>query len=393
MKRKCASQILISLLTVLLLDKAAFAQNSLQQALDTIRNDVGVRGMSATIIDSHGAMVSVASNMPWKANPVDTRMIFGLGSMTKSYIEFCLFQIIENAMYSSVPLTLDSKIKTWLYEGTNPPLPDSFKNVINPEITIGQLMNHTSGVYDYQNNLFYSLAVFLDKDKVWTPLDILQFVASPSFAPGAQFEYSNTNYILLGMIIERVTGNNVLSIVKEYVIYPYNFNRTFMRVLEPVIGETAVGYEKDSYGIYYPTKLFVGSGISLYSSSWTCGDMVATSGELARWIRIYYAYQKSHGYIDGDEYKRFWSRADNDEIKNVCSTCTRDYGLCMMKFDFSSIIPGGVVYGHTGSIPGYNGFMIYWPTKKISIAALMNDHQADRYKVMKELLEYLSKIY
>jgi CubicO group peptidase (beta-lactamase class C family) len=195
------------------------------------------------------------------------------------------------------------------------------------------------------------------------------------------------------MIIERLAGKDILSLFREDIVYPYNFSGTFMRTLEPVIGEFAVGYEKDMYGRYYTTKTIVGSGISLYSSSWACGNIVTTTGELARWMRIYYAYQKSHGFIDAPYYKRFWSMANNDELNSVCTTCTREYGLCMMKFDFSSLIPGCIVYGHTGSIPGYNGFLIYWPAKDISIAVLMNDHAADRYKVLVELLKYCNTVY
>jgi D-alanyl-D-alanine carboxypeptidase len=368
-------------------------QDTFQHALDLIRSDVGVRGMSATIIDPNGTLISSASNMPGKANPVNTDMIFGIGSMSKTYIEYCLFQLIESSGYSSNPLTLDSKIGTWLYEGSNPLLADSFKTLINPDITVGQLMNHTSGIYDYQFNPLYIAAILDDTNKVWSPMDILRYVSNPSFSPGTQYAYSNTNYILLGMIIEQLTGNDVLSVFWDQVISPYNFSHTFMRTLEPVIGNIAVGYEKDINGNYYTAATFIGSGISLYSSSWVCGNIVTTSGELARWMSIYYAYQKSHGYIDGADYKRFWSTWNNDELNALCTTCTAEYGLCMMKFDLSSIIPGCIVYGHTGRIPGYTGFLMYWPGKDISVAVLMNDYLADRYKVLLELLEYLSTIY
>jgi hypothetical protein len=65
----------------------------------------------------------------------------------------------------------------------------------------------------------------------------------------------------------------------------------------------------------------------------------------------------------------------------------------MMKFDFSSIIPDCIVYGRTGSIPGYNGFLMYWPAKDISAAVLMDDRAAERYKVLVELLEYCNTVY
>jgi D-alanyl-D-alanine carboxypeptidase len=376
-------------LSPLLLNRTS-EPRSFQDELDFIRNDVGVRGMSATIIDSSGTIISAASNIPGAENPVNTDMIFGLGSMTKTYIEYCLFHLIETTRNSSNPLTLDSKIKTWLYEGNNSPLADSFKTLINPDITVGQLMNHTSGVFDFTFNPLYILTLYSDTNKVWSQMDILSFVASPSFSPGTKYEYSNTNYILLGMIIERLTGKDVLSLFKEQIIFPYNFSRTFMRTLEPIIGEIAVGYERDVLGRYYPTTTLVGSGTSLYSSSWTCGNIVVTTGELARWIKIYYSYQKSHGYIDDADYKRFWNMANNVTLNNICTACTREYGLCMMKFDLSSIIPGCIVYGHTGSIPGYCGFLMYWPGKDISIAVLMNDHYADGYKVLVELLKYLN---
>lgn len=388
MKRALAPFTLICLF-LLFVPHGGYPQNVFQDAIDAIRGDTGVRGMSVTVIEPDGAMMSAASNMPGKANPVDTGMLFGVGSMTKTYIEYCLLRLMEEGG----PIMLHGTIGEWLYDGVNPPLPASFKEIIGPDITVGQLMNHTSGVYDYQVNPLYFAAVYLDKNKIWEPLEILRFVGSPSFSPGSRYEYSNTNYILLGMILERVAAADALSVFRDEIVYPYNFTSTFMKCLEPVIGVTAVGYEKNMYGNYYTTRTLLGSGNSMYSSSWTCGNVVTTSGELARWAGIYFARQEEGGYLDGGAYHAYWNPADNDELEGICPECTRDYGLCMMKFDFSPAIPGCVVYGHTGSIPGYNGFLMHWPAKNISVAVLMNDHSAPRYKVLMELLEYLNTVY
>ncbi len=161
---------------------------------------------------------------------ITTDMLFGIASTTKTYMAAIIMQL-----YEADSLKLSDSIYKWL-----PP----FDN-IDSTVTIRQLLNHTSGIYNVTNHPGYIDSVFVTGSRIWTPEEILEtFVLEPSFPPGTDYEYSNTNFKLLGMIIEEITGNEIVSELHNRITIPLELSSTFLFPDE--------GYEGVRSHVWYP---------------------------------------------------------------------------------------------------------------------------------------------
>ena len=104
-------------------------------------------------------------------------------------------------------------------------LPAGLPVSVNPRITIGMLLDHTSGLADYFLNPKIDPALQRDPGRAWAPADALRFVGKPLSAPGKAWHYSNTNYLLLGLIAERATGKPLATLVRERLLDPLGLAR------------------------------------------------------------------------------------------------------------------------------------------------------------------------
>jgi D-alanyl-D-alanine carboxypeptidase len=122
-------------------------------------------------------------------------MLFDIGSTGKNYVAALILQLVEEGRF-----TLEDPLRKWL--------PD-YPNIDN-NITVRQMLNHTSGIYDIVKNSRSPWQMAYKSTKMWTQEQILaDLVDKPYFTPGNGWHYSSTNYILLRMIVEKVTGLKV----------------------------------------------------------------------------------------------------------------------------------------------------------------------------------------
>ena len=269
----------ILLLTLIwILPAEAWARQStaanLQAALDQARARAGIIGVSAAVIGPDQAWTG-ASGLSIRATAISVRpeMIFSAGSITKSFMAALMLQLAEEKK-----LTLDDTIGQWLPNVvSNPALH------IPGAVTIRQLLNHTSGIYDYTDSKEFFTALLADLGKRWSPEDILSYVGTPYFEPGSGWEYSNTNYILVGMIATRAADASVVSELQRRFFRPLGLRSTFLEGEETVVGEIAHGYSRDFGGPKQDISSFPRTG--LYSAAGTAGAIVSTSEDLARWAQ------------------------------------------------------------------------------------------------------------
>jgi D-alanyl-D-alanine carboxypeptidase len=179
--------------------------------------------------------------------PVESDMLYGFGSITKTFVAAIVLQLVEENR-----LGLEDRLEKWL---------DKYPN-IDTNITVHQLLNHTSGLGGY------IIDVEANLDRIWSPEEILKYVASPSAPPGDGTRYSNTNYILLGLIIEAVTGNPVEQELEDRIIGPLSLNSTSL--------------PKSNFEPQRWANSTVPSS-SLYSAVWTAGALASTSRDVAKW--------------------------------------------------------------------------------------------------------------
>jgi D-alanyl-D-alanine carboxypeptidase len=266
---------LFGLLVYLLCINPVQAQlsSSLTHALDSVFEVSGGRNITATLIDQNGMIWQHAVGIN-SAHPNDkllSSQLMGIGSITKTYTATLLLLLQENNL-----LSLDDSIHEYL--------PD-FANV-DSNITIRQLLNHTSGVYDFFNDpttTFFD-SIFSNPARIWMPTEVIQKFTGPAyFAPGESFAYSNTNYLLAQLIIENVTGNNYQTELRNRILSPLGLTHTYYFPFENPENETIAHawFDLDGDGI---TDDLTEAGFPLdgfFSATAGGGAIISTSGDLA----------------------------------------------------------------------------------------------------------------
>lgn len=367
-----------SLATALALGRYA----TLQEAADAARTRAGTRSISAAILRHDGSMETAVSNAPDGANPVASDTRFSIGSCTKMFIAASIFRLIEAGK-----LGLDDTLQKVLYDTLV--LDESMKPRIDPAIRIRDLLDHRSGIDDYLGTSYYS-AIYGGPGELWDYNRTLSYVDSPVYAYDSadpannEFDYSNTNYIILGILLERVTGKKALDTLNRDFLVPLGLDSTYMAGVEPHLGLTsipgtmAVGYE-NVLGSWVKSSTYVSrDAVAVYSSTWTCGNMVSTAADMAKWIRHYYNLQRGYGYLAGAYFSPGPLSTSYFTEKNF------GFGIEQVKH-----VSGCELWGHTGTIIGFNSLVFHIPSKDISLAVLINDHRPERWKILHVFMEYI----
>lgn len=271
---------------------------------------------------------------------VPATALHNIGSATKTYIASLTLLLIDDGK-----LSLTDSVTKWV---PNVPGGDA--------VHVDHLLHHTSGIYNYTGDSSYMLGSRLLHQK-YKPQDLLNIAIGhkPSFAPGAdgKWEYSNTNYVLLGMIIESITGKDVAQVLHERILTPIGAQSTFYAGTDKVTGDFA------------PSTTFLGaSGATAVdpSSSWACGNVTATIGDIVDWEE-----RRGNG--------TFHSPAAQAELtRGVPTGASFAYGaaLVMVPAGDPGLNGNGPAIGHGGDIDGYHTLVYYFPEKKVTIGVILD---------------------
>lgn len=314
---------------------------TLEQEL-TLRSAVGLT--AAVILPDGEAWTGAIGKHNAAGEPITTDMVSGVGSVTKTVTGACILQLMEEGK-----LNLDDPIHTYL---------DTFQN-IPPSATIRQLLNHTSGIYSYTDNPAVNAAVSQDYSRVWMPEEILQnFVLAPLFNPGDSWAYSNTNYVLLGMIIEEVTGNEFHAEIRTRFWEKLNLEDVYLYPQE-TSAETFVNLWADLFGggTALDVSILGVTREGLFSLGWAAGAIISTPESIARWMKA---------LTDGEAISPMALSYMEDFLP---LTNEYGYGLGLSR----TLLPDGTyVFGHSGNII-YQSEVNAVPDQGISIAVLTND--------------------
>jgi D-alanyl-D-alanine carboxypeptidase len=162
-----------------------------QHIVDSVCKKNNIKGVSVAILIPGDGIWTGVYGESHAGVPITTDTYFPIGSNTKTFTASILLKMQENGM-----LSLDDTIGTWLQNIPN----------VNGQITIRQMLNHTSGLYSYTDTSAFFTAMNSDYHHIYQPEDMLQYISTPVFAPGTKWEYSNTNFLLAGLIIKQVLG-------------------------------------------------------------------------------------------------------------------------------------------------------------------------------------------
>ena len=187
---------------------------TLQSELDEARKKATVIGASASVMAADQLIWIGVSGMsdPTTETPITPDMLFDIGSVGKNYLATLILQLCHEGR-----LNLDDPLEDWL---------DRYPNIAG-EITVRQLLNHTSGVFDFVKHPDSPWQMVYQSTKIWKQEAILkELVSAPYFSPGSGWHYSTTNYILLRMIAEKILKTNISDALKTRYFVPLNLTQT-----------------------------------------------------------------------------------------------------------------------------------------------------------------------
>ena len=353
-------------------DSSRTFTEELQQVLDTELERHNGIGVSAAVI--------IPGRIPWLGTSgvshgttlISTDMLFGIGSTTKNFMAALILQLAEEG-----ELSLQDPLSKYL---------PSYPN-INSTITIRQLLNHTSGVYNFTEHPSIWDTIFANNMRLWTPEEILTtFVLQPYFSPGTGWHYSNTNYTLLGMIVEVITGSKVSTELRNRFLDPLGLTRTFFDIEEQITGVIAHRWY-DFFGDGTPDDISFIIRTSEYSAYWAAGAMFSTAEDLARWSQALFRGNVLSPF-SLDQMLTFHSPTPGEPLMIA-------YGLGTIKF-IPELVAGEEAYGHGGWVFGYLTAMAYFPEYGVSISIILNENNDDCMAAMangltRVVINYLSQ--
>ncbi|MFY1691906.1 serine hydrolase domain-containing protein [Plantactinospora sp. WMMB782] len=234
---------------------------------------VGAVGVLAEVRDEHGVWrgtSGVAELGTTRAVPAHGR--FRAGSITKTFVAVVVLQLVDDGR-----LRLDDTVEEWL-PGV---VPDGHL------VTVRHLLDHTSGLYDVRRTLPMPPRpeFFANRWRTWTAAELVARAVAhpPAFEPpGRTFEYSNTNYLLLGQIVEKVTGESYGDEIRRRIIRPLRLTRTELPGTSPYIrGPHSRGYVPVGEGSPPPLLDYTEMNPSMLGAG---GDLISTASDLNRFF-------------------------------------------------------------------------------------------------------------
>ena len=328
-------------------ESGALAQRFQKVLDDGMRFQRGI-GISAAVIVPGEPIWLGTSGLSHDTTPISSDMLFAIGSITKNMVAAFTLHLAEEGSIS-----LEDPIGLWLPDYPN----------IDDRVNIRQLLNHTSGVYQYFSNKAIWDEIKADPTRKWTHEEVLKYVLEPYFPPGEGFRYRNTNYTLLGMIIEKVTGVGVAPGLRKRFWKPLGLGNTFFACEEEIPdnvahvwgGQRSAGEAED---LTFKPRMAHDSIVH------PSGGIFATAEDLAKWSDALFS-----GRIISKQ--QLGKMLDFVTISREDGIKSQGYGLGIQHF-LSDWIPGIKVYGHGGGSIGTIAYMLYLPEYGVSIAAMMN---------------------
>jgi len=332
---------------------ASALRDTLQTMLDSIRALGRAPGISAAVALPDGRAITLVSGFADTGRRVALRVDDRLlaGSVGKTFFAALAMQLVAEGK-----LDLDAKISTWLGgESWFARLPNG------SDIIVRQLMNHTSGLVRYEFDPDFTRDLLANPLRDWQVHEQLAYIFGdpPPFAAGQGWEYSDTNYLVLGLILERLLGGTAYDAITARFLLPFGLRGTVPST-QPVLPRLAMGYgaTRDPLGLSGP--MLEGGALRVNPKfEWAGGGFASTPEDLARWAQMWY---------DG----RAVPPAQLEQALNGVAArglgANVRYGLGVMLRD----TPLGLTYGHSGFFPGYLTEMRYYPDSRIGVAVQVN---------------------
>ncbi|GAA1609459.1 serine hydrolase domain-containing protein [Actinoplanes couchii] len=258
---------------------------------------------------------------------------FVVGSNTKMFTATLILQLVDRGK-----IRLDAPIERYL-PGV---VPDG------EHITVRMLLNHTSGLFNYTDDPEFIPSVLQNPEYAHSPRELLDvaFAHEPNFVPGAGWSYSNTNYIVAGLLAEKVTGKRLPGLIQERIAKPLGLTRTYLA--DPRAVRTGRGFAH-GYAVSFangePAYTDI-SGGAVGAWGGAAGGIISTASDMSRFVSALLT-------------AKLFSAQQLQQMKTTVelepgSEFTGGYGLGLLRIDF----PCGSAWGHNGGTLGHNSWTV-----------------------------------
>ncbi|MCA8952516.1 MAG: beta-lactamase family protein [Planctomycetes bacterium] len=336
--------------------------------LEAARQQRGFPGVSVACMLPDGEAVAVAVGVDGDGVPLTTKSRLMSGSIGKTYCAAIVLQLA-----GAGDLELDGQVEALL--GAN----EWYGRVPNAgSITIRQLLNHTSGIPEHVWQNAFQRAVAEDPDRALTPVECLEFALDerPLFAAGERFSYADTNYLLLGLCVEHVTGQPFGEVLRARLLEPLALKDTIWNDRRELPGlccglASGVAFTKGKTvvdGRYFtnPSFEYCGGGVS------------STPADLARWFAALF----------GGDVVPEPLRAEQRHGVVAPRHVSGAYGLGC----FVGESEHGPALGHSGIMPGFLSYALYYPKLEIAVAVQFPTDAGREVGNLRRLVDELAEL-
>ena len=326
----------------------------LQGRLEELVSERGLPGASAALVLPDGRVVEAAAGLASReeGREMTTDDLLLSGSVGKSYVSAtALGLVLEGRLRLDAPVAPFFEDADW-YDR----LPGE------GAFTVEQLLRHETGMERYELTPQFWEAAMGEPDRVWRPEELLAFVfdTEASFAPGEGFLYADTNYILLGMVLEKVLEGSITKHIRARFLEPNELSRTRPSSSRRIEG-LVQGYAVLTRAFGVPERVLDGSGTFVFNPQfeWCGGGYASAPGDLARWSWLFYG-----GRLFEEEYLDHLLRSrPAAELGG-----NRAYGLGVIVSDTRL----GPLHGHDGFMAGFLATTGYFPDLGVAGALQIN---------------------
>lgn len=363
-------------------DANSAVSQALTETLTQIRAEQGeplaitLPGVAAAALTKSGDKQILSSEVSGPANPPgDTPLLaderFHIGSLTKTFTAALIMQLDQAGQ-----LSLSDPISTWLdYPG-------------GENITVEMLLGHTSGLPDFSE--------MSGQSRTATPQESIALAATgtPLFAPGSEWAYSNTNYTMLGVIAEEVTGKPWADEVQQRFFEPLGLSNTYVwqGTEQPPTADgsrLSCGEEGEPKCVQQPgfTVLPVTDGFD-WTVAWSAGAVVSTPADVVTWMQALVV-----GDVLDAEHRQLMttptpqSQAALAQLPPYGSLTWTGAGLGLLQYEIAG---QGVGWGHSGGINGFTSNAVHMTNSGQTVAVTSNFQQTETYSALGALVTAVS---
>lgn len=335
------------LLLLFITANSSFAQQPAKQIDELMKKYYAYGQFNGAILVAEKGKVVYAkgfglANMEWSIpNQPDTK--FRIGSITKQFTATLILQLIEEGK-----LKLDGKITDYLTD---------YRKDTGDRVTIHHLLNHTSGIPSYTSRPDFRTAIMRNP---YTVADFVKQLASGDleFEPGSKFSYNNSGYVLLGAIIEKVTGKSYERVLTERILQPLGMTNSGYDSTSPLMPKRASGYDKRPSG-------YVNAPYLDMSLPYAAGSLYSTVEDLYKWDQALH-----EGKI---------LSAESRKLMFTPGLSNYGYGIRITDEAIGKSELKTRIIGHGGGINGFNSLLTRAVDKGQTVVILDNVGQGRRH--------------